>query len=131
MDIGRRTCLAAALALVGTAPRAQTSKQPARIGFVTAFPDASATRQSGVFSALQDGLRAQGLVEGRDYAWELRFHGGRPERMEALYQELADAHIDVLIAGVCGAPLEAARRASTSIPIVVPTCNDDLVDLGA
>jgi putative ABC transport system substrate-binding protein len=34
------------------------------------------------------------------------------------------------VVAVCGAPLEAARRATQTIPIVVPACNDDLVELG-
>ena len=131
MNISRRIYLVATLALlVGSAARAQTAKRPMRIGIAAAYPDASSLRMSAFFSALQDGLLAQGLVEGADYTWELRFFGGRPELREAQYQELADAKVDMLIAGVCGAPLDAARRASTSIPIVVPSCNDDLVDLG-
>jgi putative ABC transport system substrate-binding protein len=38
--------------------------------------------------------------------------------------------VDLLVVGVCGAPLDAARHATQTIPIVVPTCNDDLVELG-
>jgi len=35
-----------------------------------------------------------------------------------------------LLVPVCGAPLNAARQASQTIPIVVATCNDDLIETG-
>jgi len=37
-------------------------------------------------------------------------------------QELVKSSVDLLVVGVCGAPLDAARRATQTIPIVVPTC---------
>jgi putative ABC transport system substrate-binding protein len=38
--------------------------------------------------------------------------------------------VDVLYVPVCGAPLNAARKATKAIPIVVATCNDDMVETG-
>lgn len=47
-----------------------------------------------------------------------------------LYSELVQLPVDVLLVGVCGAPVGAARRATQTIPIVVATCNDDMVETG-
>ena len=55
---------------------------------------------------------------------------GNPQRFVDLYAELARLPVDVLLVGVCGAPLDAARKASQTIPIVVATCNDDMVETG-
>jgi putative ABC transport system substrate-binding protein len=70
------------------------------------------------------------LVEGRDFTLDLRLTAGHPERFESLTQDLVKSSVDLLVVGVCGAPLDVARRATQTIPIVVPTCNDDLVELG-
>jgi putative ABC transport system substrate-binding protein len=37
---------------------------------------------------------------------------------------------DVILAPICGAPLNALRRATQTIPIVVATCTDDMVASG-
>jgi hypothetical protein len=39
--------------------------------------------------------------------------------------------VDVLLVGVCGAPLKPRGKRRETIPIVVATCNDDLVETGA
>jgi len=109
---------------------AQTPARPARIGSVGAGSDESQVRNFTVWRSLLAGLAEQGLVEGRDFTLDLRFTAGHPERFEPLTQELVKSSVDLLVAGVCGAPLDAARRATQTIPIVVPTCNDDLVELG-
>ena len=100
-----------------------------RIGFV-APGDATAVLNLPNWKALFAGLADLGLIEGRDFKLEVRSTLGNPERFEPLTQELVNSRVDLLLAGVCGAPLDAARHATQTIPIVVPTCNDDLVDLG-
>jgi len=77
-----------------------------------------------------DGLHDHGYVEGRNVVIEVRSAGGRPERFAELATELVRLPVDVLLVGVCGAPLDAARSATQTIPIVVATCNDDLVKTG-
>ena len=76
-------------------------------------------------------MHEHGYEEGRDYVFEYRATAGNPERFADLTAELARLPVDVLLVGVCGAPLDAARQASQTIPIVVATCNDDLVETGA
>ena len=77
-----------------------------------------------------DGLHDHGYIEGRNVVIEVRSAGGRPERFAEIATELVRLPVDVLLVGVCGAPLDAARSATQTIPIVVATCNDDLVETG-
>jgi ABC-type uncharacterized transport system substrate-binding protein len=126
----RRACaLVVAACLVALPMRAATS-QPAklpRIGWVTpaaSFGSAPSQR------AFLDGLRDHGYVEGRDFVIEFRSTGGRAGRFADLTAELVELPVDVFVVGVCGEPLDAARRATRTIPIVVMACNDDLVGTG-
>ena len=50
------------------------------------------------------------------------------ERLPGIVAELIALKVDVLVAPVCGAPLDAARQATSTIPIVVASCNDDMVE---
>jgi putative ABC transport system substrate-binding protein len=109
---------------------AQTLARPARIGVVSPLANESSMRQTLTWRSLLAGLAEQGLVDGRDFTLDPRFTAGRAERYAPLVQELVNSSVDLLVVGVCGAPLDAARHATQTIPIVVPTCNDDLVELG-
>jgi putative ABC transport system substrate-binding protein len=119
------------IAAAGTADAlAQTPARLPRIGAVGIGSDESQVRRYSVWRSLLAGLADQGMVEGRDFTLDLRFTAGRPELFEPLTQELVKSSVDLIVVGVCGAPLDVARRATQTIPIVVPTCNDDLVELG-
>jgi putative ABC transport system substrate-binding protein len=80
--------------------------------------------------AFLDGLRDSGYIEGRNLAFEVRFAGGQRERMSTLVGELVDAKVDLLYTFICEAGFRAMRQATTTIPIVVGACNDDLVRQG-
>lgn len=97
--------------LVGSRPKVEGVLNPAIRGFLV-------------------GMHKHGYEEGRDYVFEYRATSGNPERFADLTAELTRLPVDVLLVGVCGAPLDAARQASQTIPIVVATCNDDLVETG-
>ena len=56
---------------------------------------------------------------------------GGSQRFFDATNQLVRARVDVLLVAVCGAPLDAARRATRTVPVVVATCNDDLVETGA
>jgi len=118
---------------MGAAPRvarAQQTKQIPRIGYVV---DEATVANFGRFpatGAFLAGMRDHGYELGRDFTLELRQMHGHPERYAELSDELVRLPVDILLASVCGEPLNAARRATKIIPIVVPTCNDDMVETG-
>ena len=75
-------------------------------------------------------LQQLGYVEGRNLAIEYRSAESKMEHLPELARELLALKVDVLWVGTCGAPLTAAMRATTTIPIVVATCTDDMVATG-
>lgn len=120
---------AALLAVVSYGDAAIAQHHVPRVGFVGVRPQAEGMLSPTVQGFLA-GMQARGYVEGRDYAFEYRATLGNPERFADLTVELARLPVDVLLVPVCGAPLSAARKASNTIPIVVATCNDDLIETG-
>src|SRR5262245_8171226 len=70
--------------------------------------------------AFQEGLRALGWVEGQNYVLELRFAEGHADRFPAFAAELVRLKVDVIVtAGP--PPTQAAKDATTTIPIVMAT----------
>jgi len=69
------------------------------------------------------GLREHGYVEGRNILIERRYAEGRPDRLAAQAAELVRLNVDVILAGG-PTTREAARKATTSIPIVTISGSD-------
>ena len=110
---------AAALPL---AARAQQTVRIRRIGIVleAISGDAEFLHRIAIFT---QSLRELGWIEGRNLAIDTRYSEGKPERLPTLVTELIDSKIDVfVIQGI--RPVQAARRATDSIPIVMPATGD-------
>ena len=108
-------------------PLAAEAQQPAkvpRIGFLGTLPT------NPYYEALRQGLQEFGYVEGQNIAIERRYSEGKAERLPDLAAELVRLKVDVILVDACGAPLNAASKATSAIPIVVAACNDDLVATG-
>ena len=109
------------------APLAAEGQQPAkipRIGFLGTFPTNLHDE------ALRQGLHEFGYVEGQNITVERRYSEGRAERLPDLATQLVRLKVDVIVVDACGALLNAASQATSTIPIVVAACNDDLVATG-
>jgi putative ABC transport system substrate-binding protein len=90
----------------------------ARIGLLESSSTSASQRE-----ALIAGLRELGLVESKNFVIEYRWAEGRYGRLPALAAELVQMKVDVILAG--GTPaVEAARQATTSIPIVMARVGD-------
>src|SRR5437016_2781307 len=96
------------------APRAQQATRPV-IGFMSArSPEDSAH----LVAAFRRGLGESGFVEGKNVAIEFRWAHGHYDRLPALVDELVRRQVNVLVA-VGGEPSPlAAKRATSTIPIV-------------
>jgi putative ABC transport system substrate-binding protein len=69
------------------------------------------------------GMRDLGYVEGRDLVMEYRWGGGQEDRLPALAAELVALRVDLILAA--GAQtIQAARAATSTIPIVMAAVND-------
>ena len=83
---GRRSlmtglAIAAATLVAAVDVGSQAPARLLRIGMVSVRPDEANLREAPTWKALIEGLRDQGFIEGRDYAFDLRFAPGRPERI--------------------------------------------------
>ena len=73
--------------------------------------------------ALLEPLAALGYIQGKTIILEFRNAGGRVDRLPALAAELVQLNLDVIVAwGV--EPLEAVRKATNRIPIVMVARGD-------
>ena len=105
---------------------AQAPQKSFRVGFLSPVgrtPDGAPPRP------LRDALRELGHVEGQSIAYEARFAEAKLERLPELAADLVRLKVDVIVAQG-GAAIEAARRATSTIPIVIPLAAGDAVALG-
>jgi ABC-type uncharacterized transport system substrate-binding protein len=72
---------------------------------------------------LRQGLRELGYVEGRNLTLEVRSAEGRVERLADLAAELVRLPVDLIVAHTTVGVL-AAKRATTTLPIVAAVMND-------
>jgi putative ABC transport system substrate-binding protein len=103
------------------APLATEAQQAGKLSRVGVLANGSAATSPPV-DAFRHGLRDLGHVEGQNIALEIRWAEGRFERLPELAAELVRWKPDVLVtAGPYG--LQAARRATAAIPIVMIACD--------
>ena len=116
------------IALVGGAAAwpvmARAQQRMRRVGVLQGLPATDPEWQRR-FAALRRGLQEHGWSEGRNVVFELRFADARPERLPALAAELVQANVDVIVTNAAQ-PVEAVRRATSTIPIVMATVGDAL-----
>jgi len=124
-----RAALAAGLVLGLLAAPLPAMSQPApkaaRIGYLVINVAAGDPREREAF--LQ-GLRDLGYVEGRNLTIEYRDAQGKPERFPALAAELVALKVDVIVAGGGTAGAMAAKRATTTLPVVFIGVGDPVKD---
>lgn len=110
--------------LAGTAAvwpiAAHTQNKLVGIGFLGAGSAANSTSMVG---AIKQGLRENGLVEGKDYAFEQRWADGEYERFPAFARDLVEQKVGVIIVTTIAAA-RAAQRETSVIPIIMGMIND-------
>jgi putative ABC transport system substrate-binding protein len=84
---------------------------------------------SVVFDSLREGFRELGYVEGESIKLEARWARGKPEALPQLTQELIQLGVDVLVP-TARPSIEAARAATTTLPIVANDLESDPVASG-
>lgn len=97
------------------------SQQPGkiwRIGFL-----GFGAGRTEMVDAFISGLRALGYVEGSNVIIDFRWPAGREERMAQMAVELVDLKVDVIVT-VAMLPVMAAKRATSTIPIVMTAPSD-------
>jgi ABC-type uncharacterized transport system substrate-binding protein len=106
------------------AARAQQSERIPKIGWLK-IQDRQHT--PGQLQAFRDGMRALGLVEGRDYEIEERYADGDEARLPILTTELLNAGVSIVLA--TGQPsIIAAARVTKSVPVIGRMVDDPVAD---
>lgn len=114
-----------ALALLPQHPAAQQAQSARRVYRVGVLgPDAS-DGEGLVWDAFVDELAKRGYVAGRNLVLEMRLgQGDRPEQLDKLAAELAALKPDLIYAARGTLSALAAKRATTTIPIVFYSSGD-------
>ena len=107
--------------------RAQQPKKVWRIRYLAANdPATESTRAEGIRLA----LRERGYIEGQNIATEYRYTEGKRDRFPELAAELVRLKVDIIfVAGGVG-PIQVAKNATKTIPIVMVGQGSDPVEAG-
>jgi putative tryptophan/tyrosine transport system substrate-binding protein len=114
LDLKRREFigLAGGGLLLAAKVRFARAQQPAKIPRIGIIDDAP------MWQAFRQALRELGYVEGQSVNYEYRYSEGVPDRLAAVVSELVRRPVD-LIAAYGTPPIEAAKAATTTIPILM------------
>jgi putative ABC transport system substrate-binding protein len=119
------TLIGGATAAWPLAARAQQGERVRRIGVLMAIAENEEGRSR--ITAFREGLRALGLVEGRNIQIEARWAAGDVAKVQALANELVKLKPDVILANAT--TVARALRAHTSdIPVVFVLVSDPVAD---
>jgi putative tryptophan/tyrosine transport system substrate-binding protein len=115
--------LSASLAITPRfAARAQQATLPL-IGFLSgATPDGFRV----YLEAFRKGLGEAGYIEGQNVAIEYRWAEGQYDRLPTLADDLVGRHVTILVATGGNPPAQAAKAATSAIPIVFVSGGDPI-----
>src|SRR5258708_7234856 len=126
-DRMRRRCALAAIVIAAAMPfaaRGQRAGGFAHIGVLCPFSPADS---DAWHKAFRQGMHELGWVEGSNLAIEMRFANGDASRLPGLAAELLSLKVDLMVAEVTEAS-EAARRATSTVPIVMVAVGDPVAN---
>jgi len=104
---------------------AQPKDKVWRIG-ILATRNRPASLDSDAFGQFILGMRELGYFESKNLQVEYRWAEGKYERLPALAAELVQAKVDVIVAAGAS-DIDAAKKATSTIPIVMATSPDPVV----
>jgi len=116
--VGSIVTLLVNLLAVPLAAAAQPPGKVYRIGYLSTNPP-----PAHLWETLLDGLRERGYSEGRNLVFERRFSEGNAERFPEFAAEMVRLRVDCIIVSTTPAAI-AAKNATQTIPIVIPTAID-------
>jgi putative tryptophan/tyrosine transport system substrate-binding protein len=112
--------LSALLLALSIPASAQQPKKIPRIGFLSG----GSSGRSANIEAFRQGLRDLGYIEGKNIIIEYRFAEGQSDaRYPALLSDLIGLKVELIVADGSG-PSRAAKKATSTIPIVMTTSTD-------
>src|SRR5437762_9379803 len=116
--VGSIVTVLLSLLAVPLAAAAQPPGKVYRIGYLGTNPP-----PADWWDALLDGLRERGYSEGRNLVFERRFSEGNAKRFPEFAAEMVQLRVDLILVHTTPAAI-AAKHATQTIPIVIPTAID-------
>ena len=113
------TLIALAIILAPLPVEAQQAGRPPRIGVLCLIPC-----QGLAVDAFRRALRELGYVEGRTLVFEYRDAEWNAERLPVLSSDLVQSKVDVIFTPWGTGAALAAKRATTTIPVVIGAAGD-------
>jgi putative ABC transport system substrate-binding protein len=102
---------------------AQQPGKMTRVGFLGTGPAPTPATPYAPLREFRQGLDELGYVDGRDVVIETRWADGRIDQLTALAAELVGLKVDIIV-GVGSVVGQAAKRATTTIPVVMAVVID-------
>jgi ABC transporter substrate binding protein len=124
LDVSRRefiTLVGGAASAWPLPARAQDRRRVPRVGVL--WHAASAEEEGALFTALVEGFRALGYIDGQNIILEHRFPNEMPERFRSMAAELVSLNVDVLVSSGNNAA-SYAKNATATIPLVLMFISD-------
>jgi len=121
--IDRRTFLCGITLGTLSAPHAAEAQQPGKVYRIGVLASSTESNFEPSVRIFREALYAAGWVEGRNLMLDVRYPGDQYARLQELANELVKLKVDVLASLGTPATL-AAKRATTTIPIVMESLSD-------
>jgi putative ABC transport system substrate-binding protein len=99
------------------------AQQPGKVYRIGTLENSSPSGRVHLWEAFRQGLRELGYVEGKNIALEQRWAEGKRDRLPGLAAELVRLKVDVIVTAAT-APALAAKKATSTIPIVMASQSD-------
>jgi len=122
--ISRRTFVGALAGRLLAAPLAAEAQQAGKVYRIAWLGDGTrSAREGNTLTPLRDGLRELGYIEGKNILIDARWSDGSEEQLRRDAADFVRLRVDVIVThGGVGA--NAAKLATSTIPIVVATASD-------
>ena len=104
--------------------RAQSTHTIPKVGWLKIQ---SAQHTPDQLQAFREGMKALGLIEGRDYVIEERYADGNGSRLQGLTAELLDAGVTIILA-TSQPSIAAAARVTKAVPVIGRMVDDPVAD---
>jgi putative ABC transport system substrate-binding protein len=121
--IDRRAFISGLAGAAVLSPVAASAQRPAKARRIGVLMTTSPVAAAHIVAAFADGLKQLGHVDGKNVVIEYRWAEGRRERFAEMAADLVRQQVDVIVAS-SQAPALAAKRATTTIPIVMVNATD-------
>ncbi len=118
----RRNLLAFLCGAIFAWPRAVGAERLHRVGMLLPYIESEVQAKSRVVT-FQTALHDRGWEDHQNIEYEIRYVGGRVDRLPALAADLVHQKVDVILTAGTEST-DAARKATTTIPIVMAAVGD-------